>query len=518
MSVKVNTSKRRNVELTRWNFWNRLKTWHAGRTAEEAPVSHLDMFLRLRPWQRVLCIVGCASVYTLAVQSTFSANVAPHFVGIVDRDGHFNVHEFVETLKLSASVVLLTLSTILFAQARSATAKIGVAAMSVFIFYTTLNNACFMQKQAREVRNDAPRQKADRIARLEAEIKNGETAYKQVPAHDYVLASTVKSAEAVLEGLRKSATEECGTDIMKMKLSRGPKCEGLEKKRDAKAEEVEKLQHNADLTQRATDIEVALDQLRRDRKAEGATPETTGTEMEPIPALMAAVGFISVEKAQALTEFKPSTDAITMELMAIFGAPAGILLVFNLFGLLVCTKGEAQNRMIKALEVVTTEHAGTVVAPVGITLTSVPSAPENDDAAELEADDNSPAAVLEIEEKLPAFVENPKTELEAVSAALIKADRKRSPRKARTRKAPSPDSVLLWFKERAFKRDNRDTASCDAIVNYKTWCEDNGLEPVNGTIFGKTLKNELKIEKRKNSGRVKYLNMGLVPAPLRVVA
>jgi len=270
--------------MKRW--WQRFQDWRKVNVYAKRGLDAGEVFYRLAIWQRTLLVILCAIAYVICVQPTFSANVAPHFVAIISPNGHFNVGEFVETLKLSAFVLLLTVSTILFSVAPGIASKLGIAVMSVFIGYTTLDNACFMQKQQREVGNDAPRQKADRIARLDTEIENGERVYKQVPPHDYVLATTVKSAETALEALKKSAYDECHSGTFGM--TRGPRCSELERKRDAKGEEIEKLQHSADLTQRATDIEVAFGQLKSERKALGGPLRAQEPKWSPFPRLWRA--------------------------------------------------------------------------------------------------------------------------------------------------------------------------------------------------------------------------------------
>ena len=134
--------------------------------------------------------------------------------------------------------------------------------------------------------------------------------------------------------------------------------------------------------------------------------------------------------------------------------------------------------------------------------------------------DHSEEAVLGIEGgELPAFAQAPRTVAEATAAALLKADPNKQPvRKARTRKTATPDSVKQWFKERIVERVGRNTKSQDARADYEAWCSDMNVPPVNPTQFGLVLKNELGVEKEGKSGRVKYLNIGLRPAALRVVA
>ncbi len=163
-------------------LWQRFQDWRKVNVHAKRGLDAGEVFYRLAVWQRILLVTFCAAAYVVCVQPTFSANVAPHFVLIIDKDGHLNVGEFVETLKLSAFVLLLTVSTILFRVAPGIASKLGIAVMSLFIGYTTLDNACFMQKQQREVRNDAPRQKADRIARLDSEIEERRVGLWRSPA------------------------------------------------------------------------------------------------------------------------------------------------------------------------------------------------------------------------------------------------------------------------------------------------------------------------------------------------
>ena len=143
-------------------------------------------------------------------------------------------------------------------------------------------NAVGTQTRTREARNNPAIEKKERIDRLDTEIANATKAYQQIAAHEYVTAATVKSAEAALENLKKSAYDECHTGTFGM--TRGKNCEALEKRRDAKAEEVEKLQRNADLTERATDIEIEITKFKTERKDLGAVPEHIDAEMEGFAA------------------------------------------------------------------------------------------------------------------------------------------------------------------------------------------------------------------------------------------
>lgn len=512
-------------------IWQDWKFWRACRKAElraeipsrEPKLNAFETFLHLKPWQRIVCVACCFVAYVLCIQSTFTANVAPHFMAIVGLDGHFNVHEFIQTLTLSSFVIILTASPLLMSRAPWF-GKVGIAVMALFIAYTTLDNACNVQEEGRATKNDAPRQRADRISRLEAEITSAEKAYKQVPAHEYVLATEVKTAEAALDALKTSAYDECHKGTFGM--TRGPKCEGLETKRDAKAEEIEKLQHNADLTQRATDIEVAFSQLRRDRAALGAVPEITGNELERFPALLADFG-LPERLAKVLSDHHPEIVATTQELIAWFGSPSAVAFVFWLFGLLVCTKTEAEKQIHEVAKVVAADHAAR--AAEAMSQNEAP-APEPSKQVFLSLPDNAPAqiepdhaAALGIEgEDQPAFVDAPETTGEAMAAAFLKADKNRKPRRARRLTPAHDSSVVLWAKERTFPCPGRHLWSDVATPDYREWCEDRNLEPVSPQRFGIIMRREVLTDKEngaeRRGGKTKYFDIGLNAAGLKVVA
>lgn len=81
-------------------------------------------------------------------------------------------------------------------------------------------------------------------------------------------------------------------------------------------------------------------------------------------------------------------------------------------------------------------------------------------------------------------------------------------RKAAT-KPPSKDSVLEWHKLRVGRREGRSVRAGDAFADYEEWCADNGLGSVNQHVFGRTLTNELGIQKARKDNRVSYIGIGL---------
>ena len=501
-------------------IWEDWLAWRACRKADlcvqiptpEPKLNVFETFLHLRPWQRIACVAWCFVAYVLCIQPTFTANVAPHFMAIVRPDGSFNVHELIQTLTLSSFVVLLTASPLLMLRAPWF-GKVGIVVMSLFIAYTTLDNACDVQKEGLATKNDAPRQKADRIARLDVEIDGATKAYQQVPAHEYVTAATVKRAEADLANLTKSADDECGRGTWGSwaHSSRGPKCEKLEKQRDEKGAEVTKLQRNADLTQRAADIEVALSQLKSERKALGAAPEITANELERFPALLADFG-VPMWFAKALSDHHPEIVATTQELIAWFGSPAAVAFVFWLFSLITCDKSETDKHLIEVLGGRTEEKARVVFSVV-------PPAPAQNCAREEMEPDDSPEAVLEIEgEELPAFARKPATKAESVAAAVLKADpAKPRVKRARTKQPPHRDSVLAFHKERLLEREGRSETSDKVIQAYEDFCWARNQTPVPPQTFGNVMKKEFGISKKKIGGTIRYFDIGLRPA-LRIVS
>jgi hypothetical protein len=130
--------------------------------------------------------------------------------------------------------------------------------------------------------------------------------------------------------------------------------------------------------------------------------------------------------------------------------------------------------------------------------------------------DHDEEAVLGIEgHELPAFAEAPKTVMEHMAAAHLKADPERNfDRKAR-RRTKHKDSVKLYFKECTTERDGRPLKHDDFFAHYEQWCSDMNIVPEESRAFGKIVRNELKVESKRSGGRYTYFGVGL---KLRAVA
>jgi hypothetical protein len=118
-------------------------------------------------------------------------------------------------------------------------------------------------------------------------------------------------------------------------MMRGPRCTDLERRRDAKFEEIAPLRRDKDLTDRATTIEAELFKAKQDRDSEGAPPEHLDAETERFVGFLALLGIVSNDQAKAFSEHKPVIDAITMEMMAFVGTPSLIAGIFILFATMV---------------------------------------------------------------------------------------------------------------------------------------------------------------------------------------
>ena len=263
----------------------------------------------------------------------------------------------------------------------------GLFVMSLFIVYVNINNATGTIGHARDAKADAPRQKIERIARLDKEIENNTQAWREIPKHKIVTEAQVKTADAALETLKKSAYDECHTGTFGM--TRGPRCASLEQRRDAKAEELVSLQADKDLTDRATAIEVEITKLKKERVDLGAAPEHIDAETERFVGFLALLGIATQDQAKAFSENKPVIDAITMELMAWFGTPSAMIGIFVLFGKMASSQREMDRRMLEVTQAVAATTAKEMFAAAdhgGIVLKDAPQVAANDDGEKAELD------------------------------------------------------------------------------------------------------------------------------------
>jgi hypothetical protein len=61
------------------------------------------------------------------------------------------------------------------------------------------------------------------------------------------------------------------------------------------------------------------------------------------------------------------------------------------------------------------------------------------------------------------------------------------------------------------QRSGREVQAAIARTDYKVWCAANGCAPVNQVWFGKVMKDELGIQKKRGSGnRFFYVGIGLM--------
>ena len=149
---------------------------------------------RLTGWQKLLLVILCVVAYVLCVGPTFTSNVLPHMLGSVNADGSLNGGEIVSSIYLIGAVILLTTAPLLIPHVAWHQA-IGLVIMSLFIVYVNVNNACGTIGHTRDVKADEPRQKIERIHRLDTKIEQLTKAFQQVPEHKIVTAGMLKAAE-----------------------------------------------------------------------------------------------------------------------------------------------------------------------------------------------------------------------------------------------------------------------------------------------------------------------------------
>jgi RFX DNA-binding domain len=478
--------------LEDWSAWRacRRAQLHVQIPEPEPKLNVFETFLHLRPWQRFLMIVCCTAAYVGCIQSTLMANVGPHLVA----------NEFREAFRLGAFVILLTAAPLLIRQAPGLVSKLGLSLMALFMGYATLNNACNVQKEGNEARRDGPRQKAEKIARLDNKIAGLQNAFAQAkkPAN-----RTTKAMVDVLQKqadeLIKSADNACGWGRNRTK------CKTLEGQRNDKLAEVAKLQADKDLTDMLVTIEGELWTAKQARDAEGAAPTITGKELERLPGVLADFG-IPLWFAQALSDHNPETESMGMELVAMFGAPASVLVIFRLFGLCVSTKTEARDRMLKHLEKMSEAEVKTALPPAPVERPEI--------RTEQMEPDHSEESVLKIEGKeLPEFVHAPEGDAERIAAGALKAAPEYAfGRKARRPQPRNKDSARLYIKENTVPRDGRFIWASDAIAGYEAMCKEMNLEPISGNAFGRMMNSgefpHIRVE-RLSSGRTKYHGIGL---------
>jgi hypothetical protein len=221
------------AHLVSMKLWRTLKRWRKEAPAVGSPPEfRLETWYRLKGWQKLLLVILCVLAYVLCVGPTFSSNVLPHMLASLNPDGSLNGGEIVSSIYLIGAVILLTTAPLLIPHVAWHQA-IGLVIMSLFIVYVNINNACGTIGHTRDVKADEPRQKIERIHRLDAKIEQLTKAFEQVPAHKFVTEGLVKAAEKAAHELEKSAADECGSGAIWSRTWPQVRCAGKEAGREA---------------------------------------------------------------------------------------------------------------------------------------------------------------------------------------------------------------------------------------------------------------------------------------------
>ena len=418
-------------------IWRDWKVWRTARKLEqelyppppEPKLNVFQTFLHLNTAGRV-ALVLCASQRIASTCNPHSARTSePIFKTSSAPDGKFNVHELTLALYLSGVVLVLTMSPLLIWRAPWVT-KPGLVIMAILLANASINNSSRTLKHAAELEIGTLKDKKTRMALLKAEKNAAEAAWKALPRIMRSSEATAWERQGRTRRDRESAYDECNRGIIKRGLTgetRGPKCEELEAQRKAQGEKVDKLAHDKDLTDQEDDLRRAFTVADTKLQAEGAEVESTEAPVAPFPQFLANIHIISQDIAVGWSKDQPTTDALTMEFQAWFGAPASVGLVFWIFGLFTGARTEAERRLIEVTKTVAEDRAKVV-------LSAAPLVERTDTGTTEMEPDHSPEAVLEIEgEEPPAFVK-----IRRLTQRLCQPrSTKRTKRRSRARRAPS---------------------------------------------------------------------------------
>ena len=504
-------------------WWQRFREWWTVNRHAKRGLTVGEVFYRLAGWQRWILIVGCLLIAAFWISMPYSVSVMPHWFKLRNADGTFNAGELSTAIGLTGTVFYMALyEFILKSKDVSLIMKIGGAALVALCMWTNSGTGTATQTVAHDQRNGDAARKNARIEILKQQIADNTAAWngstKPAKRTTKPMVDTVTKAAAALE---KSADEECHRAVdgvinkIRGVTTAGPKCADLERRRDRKNEELTAAQGDKDATDNLVTIEAALGADKAELKELGPKAEHTD-ELNGFILFLTNFG-LSQERAKSIVANKPATDTLNFEFLACFGVAPCIMLWIRFMAFLTCQTGEAEERVKEVMGKVAEQHAKKALdtVPDGIVLTPPKAAPFWNEPEEMEPDHE--AALGIIGKDLPAFAENPEGDEEVMAAACLKAAGPRKRRAPKLTKAHK-SSVVQWHKERCFAVPGRHTWSDEAITDYKAWCEDLNLEPVNPTVFGLVFKNELKIGKEKVGNRVKYLDVGLRAAGLKLVS
>jgi hypothetical protein len=99
----------------------------------------------------------------------------------------------------------------------------------------------------------------------------------------------------------------------------------------------------------------------------------------------------------------------------------------------------------------------------------------------------------------------------AAGAAPLPSRPKPKPKPRKGEEPPSQDSVIAWHGARIVARPGRSVRAGVAFADYEAWCAAHKIAPVNLTLFGQTMKDELGVEKKGLDKRVAYIGIALKP-------
>jgi len=336
----------------------------------------------------------------------------------------------------------------------------------------------------------------------------------------------VQVASGVVETAKSAMSAECSRSDVKrghVVVVSGPMCQHLQRQLEDRLADLKRVSDDRGATATMTSLEFAADGKKRELDALGLPDKEVDTpKVRGIALWLLNRGLIEQSRAMSFSSDMPETAGITYELLAWIFPPIWFALMFRAFGMMVCTKTEAEKLIHETSMQVAADYAERAAAELETDEQPAPKTVEPPVRGPVGWGQPKPevnhAEVLGIEEPDPAFVASPQNAEEAIAAEFIKAVKpKREPR-ARRLTEGGVSSAIQHFKERAFWQNGMVTNSKTAYPDYERWCEDRNLIPLGIIAYGKALEAHCNVRKERTKGGTKYHNMGLRPAHIRVVA
>ena len=510
---------------------------HVQPPVPEPPLNKWDTFLQLSVGKRAALVVLLVAGHLAGITPTYIWNVLPHVVGMFN-----DKYDLANFICFSIVVVTLSMMLIAFALAENWFRKVLIVVLTIGLGVLSLDNTCRVQRAGYEAKVKAQLERNALIGKRTDELKATNTAWsiaknRRSNPEVGVTEEDVNVAREAVRTAEKAMSAECNrASAVKGRVAvvpvtvRGQDCGRFINDLAARQRELKQAQADKSATDDMRRLEFTADGQRKELEALGLpVPDVGKPKVTGIALWLNNRGVMSDERAMSFASDMPETAGITYELLAWIGPPVWFAVVFYIFGLMTCTKTEADRRVHEMSLRVAADYAAKSAetllpdgAPEHAPIEPPASRPFGwmDDKPEPEPVNH--AEVLGINEPDPAFVEAPRNVEEAASAEYYKAAKAKRQRQPRTPKGePAPlneSTVVQWFNERCFEAVGRITLSTEAHPDYVQWCKQHNYNAYKVRKFGDILEKECFVKKQRTNGATKYYDIGIRPAHLRVVS